>query len=175
MGVVLALHSFVATCEDHAGVNKPAAQAALKLNPVTLLPGNSGYCVAIRGGIPLSISNYAENELLDAVFNNGSFAVASTFVKLHTGDPGEACTANPAAHTTRVAASWTTASGGSVSNDSAVTFSSLTAAETISHISIWDASTAGNALWYGPLVTPRSVAVNDTLSFAIGDIVVTLD
>ena len=32
----------------------------------------------------MSISNYLENELLDAVFNNGSFAVATPYVSLHT-------------------------------------------------------------------------------------------
>lgn len=123
----------------------------------------------------MSISNYAENELLDALFNNGSFAVANTYVKLHIGDPGEACTSNAAAHTTRVEATWGAASSGSVANDAAVAFTSLTAAETITHISIWDSLTAGNALFYGPLVDPRSVAENDTLTFGIGDIVVVLD
>ncbi len=37
----------------------------------------------------MSISNYLELELLDAVFNNGSFAVAQPYVSLHTDDPGE--------------------------------------------------------------------------------------
>lgn len=122
----------------------------------------------------MSISDYAENELLDAVFNNGSFAVANTYVKLHTGDPGEDCTGNAATHTTRVEATWGAASSGAVANDAAVTFTTLAATETISHISIWDNLTAGNALWYGALTAPRSVTAGDTLNFAIGEIDVTL-
>jgi hypothetical protein len=49
----------------------------------------------------VSISNYAENAILDALFNNTSLAVAARYVKLHTGDPGEAGTANAAGETTR--------------------------------------------------------------------------
>lgn len=125
----------------------------------------------------MSIANYAEDQLLDAVFNNDSFVVAGTFVKLHIGDPGENCTANPAAHTTRVAASWTTSSGGAVTNDAAVVFTPLTAAETISHISIWDTigPAGGNPLWYGPLTTPQAVNAGGTLNFAISAIAVTLN
>lgn len=126
----------------------------------------------------MPISNYAEAQLLDAVFNNDSFVVAATFIKLHIGDPGEDCTANPAAHTTRVASSWTTATvgAGSLSNDAAVVFTPLAATETISFISVWDAigPAGGNALWYGPLTVPQNVNVGGTLSFGISAIAVTL-
>lgn len=125
----------------------------------------------------MSISNYAELKILDAVFNNVSFVVPSTFVKLHVGDPGEDGTANAAGHTTRLAATWTTAASGSVNNEGAVTFTPLAATETITHISIWDTvgPAGGNCLWSGPLNTPQNVNVGGTLNFAIGTIVVTLN
>lgn len=123
----------------------------------------------------MSISNFAEDKLLAAVFNNVSYVVANTFIKLHIGDPGENCTSNPAVHTTRVAAAWTAASGGTLSNSGAVTFTPLAGTETISFISVWDNLTAGNPVWYGALVTPQNVNVGGTLNFAIGAITVTLN
>lgn len=36
----------------------------------------------------MSISNYAENALLDAI-RGVSYSAAATYVKLHLGDPGE--------------------------------------------------------------------------------------
>ena len=37
----------------------------------------------------MSLSNYGENAALDAPFDG-----ATRYAKLHTGDPGEDCTAN---------------------------------------------------------------------------------
>lgn len=123
----------------------------------------------------MSISNYAELKILDAVFNNTSFAVANVYVKLHTGDPGEACTSNPATHTTRVEATFAAASAGAVTTDADVEFTSLAADETISHISLWDHVSAGNALWYGALTDPQDVNAGGTLVIATGDLDVSLD
>lgn len=124
----------------------------------------------------MSVTNYAEAKILNAVFTNVSFAVASTFVKLHIGNPGEDCILNAAAHTTRVAAAWNTAvGGGSLNNSGAVTFTPLAANETITHISVWDNLTVGNPLWYGALTTPQVVNSGGTLNFPIASITVTLD
>lgn len=123
----------------------------------------------------MSISNYAENAILDAVFNNTSLAVAANYVKLHTGDPGEAGTSNAATHTTRESASFGAASSGVVSNDSPISFTSLAADETISHISIWDHVSAGNCLWTGALTDPQDVNAGGTLTFDTGDLDVSLD
>lgn len=123
----------------------------------------------------MSITNYAEAKILDAVYNNISFAVAATYVKLHIGNPGEDATGSPAAHTTRVAASWGAAVGGLLTNDAPVLFTSMAANETISHISIWDAAAAGNPLWYGALSVARAVILGDSFNFASGAITVTLD
>lgn len=123
----------------------------------------------------MSISNYAEAKILDCLFNNTAFgAVANVYVKLHIGDPGEDCTANAAAHTTRVEATWAAASGGTITTDAAVTFSSMAANETISHISLWDHLTAGNPLWNGALTASKAVTTGDTLQFPTGDIDITL-
>ena len=110
----------------------------------------------------MSIGNYLETKVLDAVFRNVSLAVAANYVKLHIGDPGENGTANAAGNTSRQVASWAAASAGTIATNTTLTWTSVAATEVYTHISIWDASTAGNHLWNGPLTAPRQVSAGDT-------------
>jgi hypothetical protein len=123
----------------------------------------------------MTIGNYLETRILDAVFNNTSLAIAATWVKLHIGDPGEAGTANPAANTTRQSASWAAASAGTVATDAALTWASVSTTEVYSHISVWDASTGGNHLWNGPLDIPYQVSAGDTFTLPSGVVIASLD
>lgn len=124
----------------------------------------------------MSIANYLEDKLLDLVFNGTSYAgQATVYVKLHTGDPGEDCTGNAAGNTTRESATFGASSGGAVSNDADVTWTNVSTSETYSHVSLWDASTAGNALWYGALTASKTVNAGDTFTIATGDLDVSLD
>jgi hypothetical protein len=91
-------------------------------------------------------------------------APAATYIKLHTADPGAAATANASAVTTRQAATFSAASGGAIALSNSPSFT-MTATETITHISVWDASTAGNLLWTAALTTSKSVVNTDTLTF----------
>lgn len=124
----------------------------------------------------MSLSNFAENEIADWLGGNGApSAVTNVYVKLHLGDPGEDCTANAAAHTTRIEATFGAAAGdGVVSNDADIEFPSLTAQETISHASLWDAATAGNALASGALGTAQDVNVDGLLRIPTGDLTITI-
>ncbi len=76
---------------------------------------------------------------------DGTFATATCFVKLHTADPGAAgATAAAAGSTTRVQATMAAASAGSKAMTSmASTWTNGGTSETLSHISLWTASTAG--------------------------------
>ena len=65
----------------------------------------------------MSISNYAELKLLDTL-RNVSLAVANTYIKLHTGDPGEDATANAATEDTRKVVTWDAAASGSIVTNS---------------------------------------------------------
>lgn len=125
----------------------------------------------------MSMSNYLENELLDHVFGVGAFSQPSgVYVKLHTGDPGEDGTANAATETTRQAATFgSAASGGTISNTAQIQWTSLAATETLTHISLWDASTGGNCLWTGALSSSVNVNSGGTFTIAIGDLDITLD
>lgn len=91
-------------------------------------------------------------------------APAATYIKLHTADPGVAGTTAPSAVTTRSLATFSAASGGAIALSNSPTFT-MTATEVITHISVWDASTAGNFLWSAALTTSKSVVNTDTLTF----------
>jgi len=91
-------------------------------------------------------------------------APAGTFIKLHTADPGAAGTTAPSAVTTRASATFSAASAGAIALSNSPSFT-MTTTETISHISVWDASSAGNFLWSAALTTSKSVVNTDTLTF----------
>lgn len=109
----------------------------------------------------MSISNYAENKLLDTI-RNQSFAVTTAYVKLHTGDPGEDGTNNAATEATRKAVTWSAASSGTMASSATIEWTNVSTTETYSHFSLWDASTAGNCLWYGALSSSAAVTAGDT-------------
>ncbi len=112
----------------------------------------------------VGLASATANSFLNAL-RGTSYSVAAVFVKLHIGDPGAAGTANPSALTTRNTLTWSAASAGSMSL-SALAAYTMTATETITHISIWDASTAGNFLASGVLSVSRAVVATDTLTFS---------
>lgn len=120
----------------------------------------------------MSISNYAENALLDAV-GGTSFSVSTPYLQLHTGDGGEDGTANVAGESTRKAVSFNSASGGSMSASSAVSWTNVSTSETLTHWTLWDAVTAGNCIWTGAFNTSSTVAAGDT--FTITSLTLTLD
>jgi hypothetical protein len=120
----------------------------------------------------MSISNYAENKLLDAV-GGTSFSVTTAYLQLHTGDPGEDGTANAAGETTRKAVSVGSASGGSMASSATVEWTNVSTTETVSHWSLWDAASAGNCLWSGALGASASLTAGDT--FQITSLTLTLD
>lgn len=103
------------------------------------------------------------NAMLDG-FRNTAFQVAATWVKLHTGDPGSAGTANASAVTTRSQATFAAATSGALALTGTSPSWSMTTTETISHISVWSASTSGTFHWSAALSASKSVANGDTLT-----------
>lgn len=122
----------------------------------------------------MSISNYAELKLLEHVTGKTSFTMPSNvYLKLHTGDPGEDCTSNAATEATRKITAWATASSGAIATSATVEWTNVSTTETYSHWSMWDASTAGNALWSGALSASAAVTSGDT--FQITSLTLSLD
>jgi len=93
-------------------------------------------------------------------------APAGSFAKLHVGDPGAAGTSNAGAVTTRSAITWSAASAGAKAITTTLPSWSMTTTETISHISVWDASSAGNFLFSVALTASRAVINGDTLTLS---------
>ncbi len=122
----------------------------------------------------LGFKTTVANSLLDAIGNNTTYTTGATlYVKLHTGDPGSAATANAAGNTTRQSLSYAAASSGSIANDVALTWTSVSTSETYTHCSVWDASSAGNFLFSGT-VTANAVTAGDTFTIAISGLTTTL-
>lgn len=122
----------------------------------------------------MSISNYAENKILDHLTGTTSWtAPSAVYIKLHTGDPGEDGTSNAATETTREEATFSAASSGSIATDATVEWTNVSTSETYSHWSAWDNASAGNCLWTGSLSSSASVTAGDT--FQITSLTLTLD
>jgi len=122
----------------------------------------------------MSISNYAELKILDHTTGTASWTVPSAvYLKLHTGDPGEAGTSNAATEATRQQVSFSAASSGSIVSSATVSWTNVSTTETYSHWSLWDASTSGNCLWTGALSSSSSVTAGDT--FQITSLTLSLD
>ena len=72
-------------------------------------------------------------------------------------------------------ANWVDAVGGLKKNAAAFAFGTASGSwGTITHVGIFDAASAGNLLFHGPLNTAKTVGSSDTFSFGIGDLQITL-
>ena len=121
----------------------------------------------------LSSANLA-NKWLDMLAGTAFTAPAGTFIKLHTADPGSAgATAAAAGDTSRKTVTWGAAAAGSKAMSSmSGSWTNGGTSETLSHISAWDASTAGNFLFSAALTASQAWASTNTfaltsLSFAL--------
>ncbi len=97
---------------------------------------------------------------------DGTFATATCWVKLHTADPGASgATAAAAGDTTRKQATMGAASGGSKAATGSVgPWTNGGTSETVSHISLWSASTAGTFNGSGALSASQAWASTNTLT-----------
>ena len=101
------------------------------------------------------------------VFRATNYTAVTGYLRLHTGDPGSAGTSNASSETTRKALSFGAPSSGSMTA-SAVSWTAWSASsETITHYSIWDASSAGNFLMSGQFSASKAVSSGDTLNATI--------
>jgi hypothetical protein len=107
----------------------------------------------------------AENRAISGVFATTTPTPSTTgyWMSLHTADPGTNG-ASEYAGVTRQQFPAGTASGGALSNTSAMTFTT-SGASAVTHIGIWDAVTAGNYV-IGAALTSNVTATS--ITFAIG-------
>jgi hypothetical protein len=97
---------------------------------------------------------------------DGTFATATCWAKLHTGDPGAAgATAAAAGDTTRKQCTMAAASGGAKAmTGTAGPWTNAGTSETITDISLWTASTAGTFNLSGQLSASQEWVSTNTLT-----------
>jgi hypothetical protein len=123
-------------------------------------------------------TNYAETKIYDHMLRNTAWTSPVTvYVALHTADPTETGAVAEISGNgyIRKAAAFAASTDGVGSTSGDVTYDQATGDwGTISHFSIWDAESAGNALMYSSVTTPKAVNSGDTAKFTAGDITVTI-
>jgi len=128
----------------------------------------------------MSFSNSAETLVLNWLFTAGSATrPTSWYLALFTSNPDEDASG------TEVSTSGTayarqsvafTVSGNTASNSAAVEFPTATASYgTVTHVGVFDASTAGNLIAYAALTTSKAIDTGDVMRVPAGDLDITLD
>lgn len=129
--------------------------------------------------MPGAVSNYLENALLNHVFRGVAYtSPTAIYVALYTSDPTDADigTEVSGGGYARQQVTFNAPSDGVITNTADIVFPEATADwGTITHLGLRDAATAGNLLWYGPVVQSRLILTGDQLVIKAGTISVSLD
>lgn len=128
----------------------------------------------------MSFSNHLETEILDHVFGGNAYtAPATLYLALHTANPdedgsgAEVSTSGTAYARETVAF---TVSGNTATTSAAVEYATATANfGTVTHVGVWDASTAGNLLAYAALTSSKTIETGDVFRVPAGDLDISLD
>lgn len=107
--------------------------------------------------------------------NASGFNVAGVWVQLHTADPGTAGTTAVAGNNVRKSVTFAAAASNSKVTNADITWTSVSTTETYSHVSLWDASAAGNFLWSGALTASKAVTAGDTFTLTSGQVSVAIN
>jgi len=136
-----------------------------------------------------AMSDHLEDLVLNMLLGNnaalgtGDLNIDNVHVALYTAGPSDAgggteLSGNAYARiavTNDSNTNWAAAVGGLKKNSTAIQWAQATGDwGTVTHVGLWDHATAGNLLFHGALNTPKTVADEDTFSFGIGDLQITL-
>ena len=133
-----------------------------------------------------SFSDYLEVELLDMIVGKTDYTMPTAYLALCTADPTDAGTgasmnevadANAYARVTTDGDDWDAAASGATANAKALAFTAASGSwGTITHFALLDSGThgEGNMLAHGDLTVSKAITSGDTVTFAIGDIDITL-
>ena len=130
-----------------------------------------------------ALSDYAEakilNRMLNAQTDSNWAAITVVYIALYTAAPsdsGGGTEVSGGSYARKDVTAGFTVSGGSASNTSDITFVTATGNwGTITHVGIFDASSAGNLLFWGALTASRAVNSGGQAKFLAGDLAITLD
>ena len=123
-------------------------------------------------------TNYSENKIYDLMYRGVSWTPpAALYMALHTASPGETGAANELSGSgyARAAVIMAAPADGSGSNSADVSFPAPTASwGTITHFSLWDAISGGNALAYGTLTASKVVGTGEIVKCLISNLTCTV-
>lgn len=126
----------------------------------------------------MSASNYLENAVLNATLVNGqSYAAGNVYAALYSVAPTDSTSGTElsGSNYSRQQVTFTVSSGTATSNVT-VTFGAASATwNTAVAWAILDASSAGNILYYSTLSPAQTVLNGNSLTFASGDITISMD
>ena len=128
----------------------------------------------------MSLSNLFETRVLTWLFTGDAVTRPSSFyVALFTSNPAEDASG------TEVSTSGTayarqsvtfSVSGNTATNTAAIEFPTATASYgTVTHVGVYDASTAGNLIAYAALTTSKAIDTGDVLRLPANDLDVTME
>lgn len=127
-----------------------------------------------------NLSDWAEKAMLDWLMGGADpVRPAGRFVALFTSAPNDAgggteVSGNGYARQA-IASTPATSGAGLTENSAAITFTAAGGGfGTVTHMGIFSAATSGNLLWHGALTASKTIADGDSLTFAAGDIDMTL-
>lgn len=121
-------------------------------------------------------SAYLRNKLVDHSLGTAAYTKPSAvYLAAYVGDPGGAGAEVSGNGYERQAMVFGAASDGAAASSADVTFPVASGAwGTVSHLALFDAATAGNLLWYGPMTLSKTIEEGDQLKVASGNFTVTL-
>jgi len=128
-------------------------------------------------------TNGANTQLAWTLTTDSVTRPTAWYVALHTANPtetgtvGEVSTAAVSGYA-RATITFDSPAASQITNDDVVSFTTGTVSGvvTVTHISIWDVSSAGtsaNVYYYGALSTPKILSSAETLTFAAGELTIT--
>lgn len=130
-------------------------------------------------------SDYLENQLLNHVFGGATWPTlpASIYISLHTAsvaDAGGGAEVSGGAYArqavTRNTTNFPTTSTGTISNGALIQFPVATANwGTVTSVGVWDASTAGNLLYWGDLSASQAINTNNRFELPVGNLSISED
>lgn len=122
----------------------------------------------------LGISTARATSILETLRGTTYTGIATPFVQLHTADPGAAGTTGVSVgSTTRNAIVWAAYSGGGIALSSLGAWTNGGTSETITHVSLWTASSAGTFLQSFALTASQAWVSTNTLTLTTFTVSVT--
>lgn len=122
-----------------------------------------------------SLSNYAENNVLDTLLSGTKYVGLFTDAAgTSTDQPATEATTTNCPGYARQSVTHAAASSGSKASNAGVTFTATGDWAAVNYVGVWDAATAGNLLYWAS-ITGQTLANTDTLTIASGALSISAD